>query len=381
MDTRTRPSLSQMELRSVSKRGRAMLQSLDCHILRLSSEELLSIFDKLDFASALAMSATCKRLYWESTLMRELKLRNLRHPLSIERAATFLSRFQELRVLTVGEDCFSAPDGVPNGLAGGAYVAARFALLPTMSPTEVHGMSKPGLEVLEIGGNRLSARFISMIMDEINLGDDADSSQVISPLPLRRLDLSNTMAFTWVDSARRDYFPAPMCSLLRHLYSYAPNLAELRLADNAIQPDALRNITALIPRLERLDLSGNKLGDEGFTCIVHAIMHPASTSNLIELRLDSNFISSGHLVTELLRGNKVLKTLTLAWNDICADGALKISEGLREFSHDIPLSRLDLSYNTFLLKATHSHGPPDLRAARALRRTIRSDLLVHTWGI
>ena len=90
----------------------------------------------------------------------------------------------------------------------------------------------------------------------------------------------------------------------------------------------------------------------------------------------------------MLAYNRTLRVLSLAWNAIHPAGGFVLLEALNsDEMKGTKLRTLDLSYNPFVVKATHGHGSEDLRLARMLRQSsghgsaFDNRVQVLTWGM
>jgi CheY-like chemotaxis protein/Ran GTPase-activating protein (RanGAP) involved in mRNA processing and transport len=129
---------------------------------------------------------------------------------------------------------------------------------------------------------------------------------------------------------------------------------ELSLTSNNIGPDGINMIVAFLegrhlarkqqvmPYLDRLDLSNNKLGNEGLTKLTPAI-GKRTVSHFVELRLTNNGI--GHVGVETMM-NKLLQhnlvSLTLDKNAIGDQGCQLVAASLQSMKI---LARLNLGFN------------------------------------
>ncbi len=366
------------ELSSVCKRGRTLLQPReDIGLLDLPTEAITAIVSLLDLRSLLAASATCSRMYVECGHVPALDIRSLRVPLNLERATSLFARYDALRTLRLGAGCLEFAGGCVPGLG------VVGALLPSVR--QLDGTVRVGLEELNLEGNTLFAEGADVLYAALREG------AILGRHPLRVLNLSNTQLGTYgfyqLSCASYDDF-------MRMLAHHAASLRELRLAGNAMGPRVAEvicqlNLIGTKGRLRVLDLSGNQLSDVGVRAIAKKICVKVSSS-LVELRLDSNFVTNKSCVvlSKLLAYNRTLQILSLAWNAIHPAGGF---EFLRVLNSDemkgTALRTLDLSYNPFVVKATHGHGPEDLRLARMLRQTsghgraFDNRVQVLTWGM
>lgn len=97
-----------------------------------------------------------------------------------------------------------------------------------------------------------------------------------------------------------------------------------------------------MPRLDRLDLSNNNLGDDGTTQLTRAISK-RSQVHLVDLKLSSNAIGSGGIETimnKLLQHNLI--SLSLDKNAIGDQGCQLVAASLQSMT---ALARLNLSFN------------------------------------
>jgi CheY-like chemotaxis protein len=97
-----------------------------------------------------------------------------------------------------------------------------------------------------------------------------------------------------------------------------------------------------MPRLDRLDLSNNNLGDKGTTLLTRAISKRLEV-HLVDLKLSSNAIGSGGIETimnKLLQHNLV--SLSLDKNSIGDQGCQLVAASLQSMTS---LARLNLSFN------------------------------------
>lgn len=97
-----------------------------------------------------------------------------------------------------------------------------------------------------------------------------------------------------------------------------------------------------MPRLDRLDLSNNNLGDDGTTQLTRAISK-RSQVHLVDLKLSSNGIGAGGIETimnKLLQHNLI--SLSLDKNSIGDQGCQLVAASLQSMT---ALSRLNLSFN------------------------------------
>jgi CheY-like chemotaxis protein len=129
---------------------------------------------------------------------------------------------------------------------------------------------------------------------------------------------------------------------------------ELSLTSNGIGPEGVQLIVdylegkglpkkqKVMPYLDRLDLSNNKLGNDGLTKLTRAISK-RSGCHLVELRLSNNGISHGGIETmmnKLLQHNLV--SLSLDKNAIGDQGCQLVAASLQSMRS---LARLNLGFN------------------------------------
>eukprot|EP00339_Tiarina_fusa_P025426 CAMPEP_0117015574 /NCGR_PEP_ID=MMETSP0472-20121206/12418_1 /TAXON_ID=693140 ORGANISM="Tiarina fusus, Strain LIS" /NCGR_SAMPLE_ID=MMETSP0472 /ASSEMBLY_ACC=CAM_ASM_000603 /LENGTH=1296 /DNA_ID=CAMNT_0004719407 /DNA_START=215 /DNA_END=4105 /DNA_ORIENTATION=- len=129
---------------------------------------------------------------------------------------------------------------------------------------------------------------------------------------------------------------------------------ELSLTSNSIGPEGVQFIVdflegkgmpkkhKVMPYLDRLDLSNNKLGNDGLTKLTRAISK-RSGSHLVELRLSNNGIGHGGIETmmnKLLQHNLV--SLSLDKNAIGDQGCQLVAASLKSMRS---LARLNLGFN------------------------------------
>lgn len=165
-----------------------------------------------------------------------------------------------------------------------------------------------GLQVLHVAHCSMTAETISRLLE--SLGTDC---------PIRELNLSSN--YFGVDGAT---------ALLKFLEPKQRS----RGAKSASG--------ATMPFLDRLDVSNNKLGDEGTTQLTRAILVRA-TVHLVDLRLSSNSIGSGGIETimnKLLQHNLI--SLSLDNNTIGDQGCQLVAASLQSMQS---LARLNLGFN------------------------------------
>lgn len=366
------------ELSSVSKRGRTLLQPrADLGLLDLPTEAITAIVSLLDLPSLLAASATCSRMYVECGHVPALDIRSLRVPLNLERATSLFARYDALRTLHLGAGCLEFAWGCVPGLG------VVGALLPSFR--QLDGTVRVGLEELNLEGNTLFAEGADVLCAALREG------AILGRHPLRVLNLSNTQLGTRQCERSRSISSDELVPLIA---IHAAALRELRLAGNAMGPRVAEvicqlNLIGARGRLRVLDLSGNQLSDVGVKAIAKKICVKTSSS-LVELRLDSNFVTdkSCLVLSRMFTYNRTLRVLSLAWNAISAGGGYVLLGALNsDEMKGTALRTLDLSYNPFVVKATHGHGPDNLRCARMLRQTsghgraFDNRVQVLTWGM
>jgi CheY-like chemotaxis protein len=174
---------------------------------------------------------------------------------------------------------------------------------------EFHPQRKTeGLQVLHIAHCSMTAEAISRLLE--GLGVDCT---------IRELNLSSN--YFGVDGAT---------ALLKFL--------EPKQRNRGAKPGG----GATMPYLDRLDVSNNKLGDEGTTQLTRAILVRASV-HLVDLRLSSNSIGSGGIETimnKLLQHNLI--SLSLDNNTIGDQGCQLVAASLQSMQS---LARLNLGFN------------------------------------
>ena len=84
--------------------------------------------------------------------------------------------------------------------------------------------------------------------------------------------------------------------------------------------------------LQILYLDGNRIGDEGATCLAEALQ--SNLCNLKELKLQKNNISDkgAKILAQALRENNSLETIDLKYNNIGHEGASCLMEALEKSS-------------------------------------------------
>jgi CheY-like chemotaxis protein/Ran GTPase-activating protein (RanGAP) involved in mRNA processing and transport len=147
-------------------------------------------------------------------------------------------------------------------------------------------------------------------------------------------------------------------SVAQFLYGLGPScpVKELSLTSNGIGSAGVMQLvnflegkgmpkgTKVMPYLDRLDLSNNKLGNEGLAKLTRAISKRAiSKQYFVELRLSNNAIGHGGIETmmqRLLEGNLV--SLSLDKNAIGDQGCQLVAASLNRLQS---LARLNLGFN------------------------------------
>jgi hypothetical protein len=147
-------------------------------------------------------------------------------------------------------------------------------------------------------------------------------------------------------------------SVAQFLHGLGPlcPVKELSLTSNNIGPDGVKLIVdflegkglprgkQVMPFLDRLDLSNNRLGNEGLTKLTRAISkRNAGKVHLVELRLSNNGIGHGGIETmmnKLLQHNLV--SLSLDKNAIGDQGCQLVAASLQSMKS---LARLNLGFN------------------------------------
>ena len=165
-----------------------------------------------------------------------------------------------------------------------------------------------GLQVLHVAHCSLNAEAISRLLE--NLGTDCT---------LRELNLSS------------NYFGVDGATALLKFLEPKQRSRGAKSAGGAT-----------MPFLDRLDVSNNKLGDEGTTQLTRAILVRA-TVHLVDLRLSSNSIGSGGIETimnKLLQHNLI--SLSLDNNTIGDQGCQLVAASLQTMQS---LARLNLGFN------------------------------------
>ena len=99
-------------------------------------------------------------------------------------------------------------------------------------------------------------------------------------------------------------------------------------------------------RLERLDLSKNRLADEGISAITDPLRH---NKTLIYLNIGSNMITDvgGLALARVLRDNKTLQDLNVRHNQMTTASGDAIDDELRR---NTTLQRMDVTFNDFTYK-------------------------------
>ena len=126
-------------------------------------------------------------------------------------------------------------------------------------------------------------------------------------------------------------------------------LLELNISHNNITNKAIKNITEFIQvntTLKKLDLSYNILSDDGATLISSCL----KCNNLLELNISHNNITNKAIknITEFIQVNTTLKKLDLSYNILSDDGATLISSCLKCNN----LLELNISHNGITDKGT-----------------------------
>eukprot|EP00980_Cylindrotheca_fusiformis_P008223 scaffold1736_cov127-Cylindrotheca_fusiformis.AAC.37 len=199
---------------------------------------------------------------------------------------------------------------------------------------------------------------------EDSASDDSGDSDMIEPM---RSELGGSSA---MKDARKNYLSKDHGLQVLHLGSALNNaesvaqflhglgpkcpVKELSLTSNGIGADGISLLveflegeglpkgTKVMPYLDRLDLSNNKLGNEGLAKLTRAVQRRNGT-HLVELRLSNNGIGHGGIETmmnKLLQHNLV--SLSLDKNAIGDQGCQLVAASLNGMKS---LSRLNLGFN------------------------------------
>ena len=123
-------------------------------------------------------------------------------------------------------------------------------------------------------------------------------------------------------------------------------LKRINLSGNRIGENGCKALSSFLSEptcvLKEVNLSNNKLNDRNIKCILEAL---AKNDRLEILDLSRNCLTgkcSGSLHDFLVRNNTTLRALDLSWNTLKAKGSERIATALTQ---DATLRRLDLSWN------------------------------------
>ena len=157
---------------------------------------------------------------------------------------------------------------------------------------------------------------------------------------LSSLDLSLCFFMEDFDQLNKSKFATTVATVMRcNNYINKVNLSRNKIGDEGAT--TLSEALKVNSSIFYLYLGGNKIGDTGATALSEALK---VNSSVIYLNLDSNRIGNKGAIafSEYLKGNKALICLILVGNNIGNEGATTLSKALKE---DDALLYLDLSQN------------------------------------
>ena len=119
------------------------------------------------------------------------------------------------------------------------------------------------------------------------------------------------------------------------------NLNSLDASHQCIDDYGAAVITTICDKLKILNLSNNKISDDGAAAISDGLKYNIT---LQELNMSCNGITNegAKMIGEAIKVNKILKELDISHNSMSDDGAAAISDGLK---YNISLQEVNMSYN------------------------------------